>query len=136
MNTSYMNDWEAITEKLVELGFVNLYVPYVWGPRERLHIAEGAMVQGTLFNTMSGEIWIGKRTFFGHNCMVLTGKHINNERDAVVPAGRDICIGDHCWIASGAIILGNVTIGDNCTIAAGAIITKDVPDNAIIKGTW
>ena len=36
-------------------------------------------------------------------------------------------------IGSGAVILP-VTIGENALIGAGSVVTKDVPDNAIVKG--
>ena len=37
-------------------------------------------------------------------------------------------------IGSGAVILCGVTIGENAMVGAGAVVTRDVPDNAIVKG--
>lgn len=47
---------------------------------------------------------------------------------------KPIVIQDGAWIASGARILAGVTIGKNAVVAAGAVVTKDVPDNAVVKG--
>ena len=40
---------------------------------------------------------------------------------------KDVCIGEHVWIGTRAIILKGVTIGDGAVVAAGAVVTKDVP---------
>jgi acetyltransferase-like isoleucine patch superfamily enzyme len=96
----------------------------------------------TVFNTMSGSIYVGRNTSFGHGVMVITGMHMGvDEANAggfdlhhVPVDGRDISIGRHCFIGSGAIILGNVTIGDNSIIGAGSVITKNVPAGAFVAG--
>lgn len=127
---------EFVCKCLMRLGFLNLYYPMVWGDRGRLHLGRDVVPVNTLFNTMSGEITVGEGTFFGHNCMVLTGKHLLGQKDAVPSDGYSVYIGKRCWIASGAIILGNVIIGDSCIIAAGSIVTKDVPSGETVKGVW
>jgi len=38
--------------------------------------------------------------------------------------GREITVGEDCWIAGNVIILPGVTIGDGCTIGAGSVVTK------------
>ena len=43
-------------------------------------------------------------------------------------------IGNNCYIAAGAKILGGVTIGDNCQIGAGAVVLKDAPANSVLVG--
>lgn len=111
----------------------------ICGDRNKLHLHTTAKPNNTLFNTMSGEIFIGENTFFGHNVMVITGKHelkrIDGEWiDHVLTTGCDIHIGKRCWICSGSIILAGVTIGDDSIIAAGAIVTKDVFSGSKIKG--
>ncbi len=98
--------------------------------------------ESVYFNTRSGNIYIGKDTIFGEDVKLLTGKHLNIEEAKAqgvsfghVPTkGRDIVIGDNCWITSGAIIIGNVKIGDFSVVAAGAVVTKDVPSRTIVAG--
>ncbi|MFD3275477.1 acyltransferase [Aquirufa echingensis] len=93
------------------------------------------------FNTRSGQISIGSNTVFGENVMVLTGKHnylsnVENIEDLhqVPLSGRDIVIGDNCYIGSGAIIIGPVKIGDFAVIGAGAVVTKDVDSYLMVGG--
>jgi maltose O-acetyltransferase len=90
-----------------------------------------------VFNVSSGHIYVGEGTKFGHDVMLLTGTRLapNKQITEDVPNnGHDIHIGRHCWIASGAIIVGGVTIGDNCVAAAGAIVSRSFPDNSFIVG--
>lgn len=116
--------------------------PYVHGPRHRVHTGDRVSLMNTVLNTVSGSITIGDRTIFGHNCMVLTGRHdfedgrrknLRGERE-VPSVGQDVAIGSGCWIASGAIILGGVTIGDDVIVAGGAVVTCDVPDGTVVGG--
>lgn len=116
------------------LGIQTLYGYQVWGSRDRLHIHPTVKLQNTLLNTASGEIFIGENTFFGHNCMILTGKHHHEADDITPETGGDIRIGSHCWIASGAIIIGGVVIGNGATVMAGAVVTRDVPINTTVGG--
>lgn len=43
-------------------------------------------------------------------------------------------IGNNCYIAAGAKILGDIMIGNNCIIGAGALVLTDIPDNSIVVG--
>ena len=102
-----------------------------------VHIAETAY-----FNTRSGNIYIGKNTAIGEYAMLVTGKHLNIAEAKLqglpfqyVPVeGRDIVIGEGCWIACGAIIIGGVKIGDYSVVSAGAVVTKDVPERTVVAG--
>ena len=125
---------------------------YTVGSSARLRIGKKVAVANTLFNLSSGSITIGDYAIFGHNVMVLTGRHnyINGERAGLEEVingpswgggelegpscGYDIHIGRGTWIASGVIITGGVKIGDNAIIAAGSVVTRDIPDYAIAGG--
>jgi len=116
---------------------------YVHEDESRLHLGRGTSTMNTLFNTSSGHIYVGDYTIFGHNCLVLTGRHefVAGRRKKLVsggpeapPEGYDIRIGSGCWIASGAIICGGVTIGDNAIVAAGAVVTRDIPAGMFAAG--
>ena len=115
---------------------------YIHGPSSRLNISPGCSLVNTIFNTSSGYISIGSDTIFGHNCMVLTGRHnfVGGRRAKLTgtvdtpSTGYDISIGNGCWIASGSIIIGGVTIGNNCIVCAGAVVTSDFSDNYMIGG--
>ena len=93
------------------------------------------------FNTRSGMISVGANTVFGEYVMVLTGKHnfisdikSDEELHHVPEDGRDIEIGDNCYIGSGAIIIGPVKIGDYAVIGAGSVVTKDIMPATLVGG--
>lgn len=134
---------KILKKYIVKLGFINYYIHHIDGPKDRLIINgkydEEYPFVNTIFNTGSGTITLGDGVIFGHNCMLLTGKHNYKAKDKNtlkydVPQGRNIVIGDGCWIASGAMIMGGVTIGKHSVVAAGAIVTKDVPDYSFVAG--
>jgi acetyltransferase-like isoleucine patch superfamily enzyme len=125
----------VIAKLLARAGYENTknLLPLIYWDEKKLHMHPSVSPVNTLFNVMSGDIYIDEGTYFGHNCMVLTGKHITKDK---ILEGQDIHIGKRCWVCSGSIILANVTIGDDCTIAAGSIVTKDVPPGTTVKGVW
>lgn len=43
-------------------------------------------------------------------------------------------IGNRCFIAAGAKIIGNITIGDDVVIGANAVVTKDIPSGSVVVG--
>jgi len=128
---------------ILRLGFQHYYRHHIDGPIDRL-IIKGKYKDkypfvNTIFNTGSGKITIEEGCIFGHNVMLLTGKHNYEAKDSEilkndVVQDRDIYISEGTWIASGAIIMGNVTIGKGCVIAAGAIVTKSIPDYCFAAG--
>lgn len=99
---------------------------FVWGEAERLHLSGNNSVVNTLFNTMSGDIYVGEYTFTGHNVSIITGTHdiqqVGSDRMKFPESGGDIVIGNGVWICSNATILGPCTIGDNAIIAAGSVV--------------
>jgi acetyltransferase-like isoleucine patch superfamily enzyme len=120
-------------------GFFNLSYPLVFGLRERLHVGTDVSLLNTLFNTVSGHIQIGDNTIFGQNCMVLTGRHYDGDKEAVLTRaapmeGYDVIIGKNCWIASGALIYGRASIGDGTIIGAGSVVTGEVPPGVLVAG--
>ena len=94
------------------------------------------------FNTASGKIKIGIGTSFGYDVKLVTGKHMNldeanktgNSFHFVPEGGRDIIIGRHCFIGTGAIIIGPVNIGDFTVVGAGSIVTKDLDSKSLYVG--
>lgn len=121
--------------------------PHATGQNELVFLGEIEKVLGQIprscyFNTRSGKIVIGSNTVFGENAMVLTGKHLNHQEACalskplhdVPESGRDILIGEGCYIGSGAIIIGPVEIGDFAVIGAGSVVTKNVPSFSFVAG--
>lgn len=134
-----------LTKLLVWLGFANIDYSYVHGPRHRLHLGKRCSTMNTVFNVVSGDIFVGEDTYFGHGCQVLTGEHRFHEGqrasfvadapfDETPLTGNDIHIGSRCFVASGAIITKGVTIGDDVLIAASAVVIRDIPSQCFVAG--
>src|SRR5690348_3610425 len=126
-------------------GFRNIEYSLVNGSRRRLHIGERCSTLNTVFNVVSGDIWVGDDTVFSHDCHVLTGIHQfhNGQRasldpDSPIPEvpseGRSVHIGRGCFFGACAVVIGPVTIGDNVIIGAGSVVTKDVPSGSFVAG--
>ncbi len=78
---------------------------------------------------------IHANAIIGENCVIGQNVTIGAiEGYASSEVNRCPVIGNNCYIATGAKILGNVTIGDNCQIGAGAVVLKDAPANSVLVG--
>lgn len=116
-----------------------LIAPLDFGDRSRVTLGEGTKVFDALFNTVGGEVRVGRDTFFGHGVMILTGTHTVDvpaaERMHAQPrSGRDVVIGDNVWLASRVTVIGPCTIGDGAVVAAGAVVTGDVAAHTVVAG--
>ena len=135
-----------IIKLFCKLGFLHIDYGLVHGDG-KLTLGKNVSTMNTIMNTSSGNIIIGDNSIFGHNCMVLTGTHrfYNGCRASLsdIPynvfpetplSGRDITIGDGCFIGSGSILIGPISIGRNSIICAGAVVTKSFDELSIIAG--
>jgi acetyltransferase-like isoleucine patch superfamily enzyme len=83
-------------------------------------------------------ITIGSRTLVGPNVSFFSATHpldpaVRNGTQGP-ETGKEIHIGEDCWIGGNAIILPGVTIGKGCTVGAGSVVTKSVPDFTLVAG--
>lgn len=128
------------------LGFVHRHRPYINGDRNRVHFSnkndEKAFYTasaGTLLNTRSGNIYIGRNVMFGHEVQILAGTHEHVVRDPLEikktpSSGCDIYIRDGVWLTSRVIVLCGITIGENTTVLPNSVVDKDLPPNVIAGG--
>ncbi len=80
-------------------------------------------------------IHIGKNCLISSGVSILSHDHCKRTGEGITgPLLMDTYIGERCFIATRALILGGVKIGNECIIGAGAVVTKDVPDNTIVAG--
>ena len=113
--------------------------PGVRGPRDRLHIHATAVVNDAFFNTWGGSIHVAEDAFFGHQVMILTGRHafekVGAERKGTVPReGFDVVVETGAWIASRALVIGPCTIGAHSVVAAGSVVTESVAPGTMVAG--
>jgi len=120
--------------KIIINGRMNLYC----GADVRVHQGAVLTLNGGFCND-GVEITCAKRVTIGKDCAIARGVIIRDfDAHQILNAGheiaKDICIGDHVWIGTRAIILKGVTIGDGAVVAAGALVTKDVPGKCLVGG--
>ena len=113
----------------------------VWGNKDRLHISKLASVESCIFNTNSGNIWIGDYVFSGSRVSILAGSHEVSltghlRREYEKENGCDVIIEDGVWLASNSTILGPARIGKNAVVAAGSVVVPGtiIPPNTICGG--
>ena len=83
-------------------------------------------------------VTIGSRTIIASNVSLYTATHPldpwlrNGTRGPEL--GKEIHIGEDCFIGGNTTVLPGVKIGRGCTIGAGSVVTKDVPDMCVAAG--
>lgn len=89
---------------------------------------------GNYFQNLKAKIYIGKGTYIAPNVGIITANHDPYNLDNYLD-GRDVIIGENCWIGMNAMILPGVELGDHTIVGAGSIVTKSFPEcNIIIAG--
>lgn len=78
-------------------------------------------------------IKIGNGTYIAENVTIRDSDNHNIDEENYIMT-KEITIGNHVWIGSGATILKGVNIGDGAIVAAGAVVTHDVERNTLVAG--
>jgi len=89
---------------------------------------------GIYIQNFNGSITIGKGSYIGPNVGIITANHDPEDLDSH-EAGKDVTIGEYCWIGMNSVILPGVEIGRHTIVGAGSIVTKSFPSGySIIAG--
>lgn len=79
-------------------------------------------------------IYIGKGTYIASNVGIITANHDLNDLTKAAP-GKDVRLGENCWIGMNSMILPGVILGDHTIVGAGSVVTKSFPEgNCVIAG--
>ncbi|KAF2846435.1 maltose O-acetyltransferas-like protein [Plenodomus tracheiphilus IPT5] len=81
---------------------------------------------------------IGSRTLVGPNVSFYSATHpldpaLRNGTSGP-ELGKEIHVGEDCWIGGNVSILPGVTIGKGSVVGAGSVVTKNVPDFTVVAG--
>lgn len=89
---------------------------------------------GCYFQAINAKIILGKNTYIAPNCGLITTNHdINNLSKS--SQGKDIIIGEDCWIGMNSMLLPGVELGNHTIVGAGSVVTKSFKEgNCIIVG--
>lgn len=90
---------------------------------------------GNYFQGMNGRVILGKGCYIAPGTGFITANHDPADADAHLP-GRDIVLGEGCWIGMNAVILPGVVLGPHTSVGAGSVVTKSFPEGyCIILGS-
>jgi acetyltransferase-like isoleucine patch superfamily enzyme len=89
---------------------------------------------GTYIQNFKGKITIGYGSYIAPNVGIITANHDPQNLDAHL-AGKDVVLGERCWIGMNAVLLPGVALGGRTIVGAGSVVTKSFPDgNCVIAG--
>lgn len=77
-----------------------------------------------------GTIVVNNTAKIGKNCRIHEGVTIG----ATGKNGQAAIIGDNCFIATGAKVIGDIHLGNDIAIGANAVVTKSFIENGITLG--
>lgn len=89
---------------------------------------------GCYWQNHGGKIIVGRNCYIAPNVGLITTNHDVNDVTKHV-AGKDIVLGEKCWIGMNAVILPGVILGPNTVVGAGSVVTHSFPEgHCIIAG--
>lgn len=88
---------------------------------------------GIYFQNGKAHIYLGKGTYIGPNVGIITANHKIENLDEHED-GKDVIIGNKCWIGMNVVILPGVILGDKTIVAAGSVVTRSFPEGHMIIG--
>ena len=89
---------------------------------------------GCYYQNFSAKIIIGKGTYIAPNVGIITANHDLKNLDSH-SEGKDVLIGDSCWIGMSSVILPGVVLGNSTIVGAGSVVTKSfINGNCVIAG--
>ncbi len=91
---------------------------------------------GTVFAYGAIGVVLHANCKIGENCVIGQGVTVGaKEGFFSKDIHRSPEIGNNCYIAAGAKILGGIVVGNNCIIGAGSIVVANIPDNSVVVGS-
>ena len=80
------------------------------------------------------KIYIGKNVWIAPNVGIITANHDIRDPEKH-SSGKEIRIGDGCWVGMNSVILPGVILGDGTIVGAGSIVTKSFSEgHCVIAG--
>lgn len=100
--------------------------------KTQLQIPASTNIGKGLYIGHLGRVIINPSAKLGNNVNLAPGVTIGQES-----RGKRIgtpTVGNHVWIGTNAVVVGNITIGNDVLIAPNSFVNFDVPDHSIVIG--
>lgn len=125
------------------LGY-NRHVPWPVSPNIRVAVPENIIFDpddmqifqgvGSYFQGIGARVILGKGCKIASNTGFITANHDFSDISRSQP-GREIVLGECCWVAMNAMVLPGVHLGPHTIVGAGAVVTKSFPEGwCVIAG--
>jgi len=117
------------------------------GLRASIRVGQDSVVRIGRNTSSTGQVTIsaaeGASVLIGEDVMFASGNQIRADDghpifdvrsgERVNPS-KSISIGNHVWLALGAVVLGGSEIGDGSVIGASSVVTGRIPNNVVAAG--
>ena len=116
--------------------YVNIEPPFRCDYGTNIQVGENFFANYNLTVLDVAKVVIGENVMMGPNVSIYTAGHPVHPatRNSLYEYGREVTIGDNCWIGGNTVICPGVRIGNNVVIGAGSVVTRDIPDWSIAAG--
>ena len=111
------------------------HMTIIVGDNSYLHLGNHTYFNEDCMISCMKSVSIGDNCKFGPGVKIFDNNHVFNSKHGVLSdiKGKDIKIGNNCWIGANAVILSGTEIGDNCVIGAGCVVKGKVESSTIVK---
>lgn len=117
---------EADEELLVDYPWVHAPIHIDYGTN--VEIGKGVFINFNCTIVDTCKVTIGARTLFAPSVSLYSGTHpldpVVRQGTAGPELGKEIHIGEDCWIGGNVTILPGVTLGRAVVVGAGSVVTK------------
>jgi len=86
---------------------------------------------GCYFQNFRAKIVIGKGSYIAPNVGLITTNHDLEDLNKHAE-GKDIILGEKCWIGMNAVVLPGVRLGNQTIVGAGSVVTKSFPEGHVV----
>ena len=89
---------------------------------------------GCYWQNQQAKIIVGRNCYVAPNVGLITSNHDVYDITKHV-AGKDIVLGERCWLGMNSMILPGVTLGPHTVVGAGSVVTHSFPQgHCVIAG--
>lgn len=88
---------------------------------------------GCYWQAFGAMIKVGKGSYIAPNVGLITTNHDVHNLDVHIE-GKDIIIGENCWVGMNSVILPGVMLGNRTIIGAGSVVTKSFTSGNVVIG--